>query len=141
MPLFRSTFYDNHWNFNNDKFVELLTKARKEQNNLRWKKSKGMKNIEVVNYYDENKMINIALDILKTPSENAQAYFKKYNKLKTAQTKVFEQYEKTTLEIAYLEQVLVNIEQSPDHQNIEDIKEELILSGYVKKKYKKKQML
>lgn len=98
---------------------------------------KGMKDVELVNYYDENKMIKIALDMLKTPSENAQAYFKKYNKLKTAQTKVFEQYEKTTLEIAYLEQVLVNIEQSPDHQNIEDIKEELILSGYVKKKYKK----
>ena len=47
MPLFRSTFYDNHWNFNNDKFVELLTKARKEQNNLRWKKNKSMKNIEI----------------------------------------------------------------------------------------------
>ncbi len=99
---------------------------------------KGMNKIVVENYYDENKQIEIRLNILKNPSDNAQVYFKKYNKLKTAQVKVFEQVEKTMHEKEYLEQVLVNIELSADHQNIEDIKEELILSGYIKKKSKDK---
>lgn len=97
---------------------------------------RGMDKIIVENYYDENNEIEIPLDIMKSPSDNAQQYFKKYNKLKTAQTKVFEQFEQTNLDLEYLEQVLLNIEQSTDHQNIEDIKEELILSGYIKKKYK-----
>ncbi len=42
---------------------------------------KGDKDIEVVNYYDENGgTVKIALDPLKTPSENAQRYFQKYQK-------------------------------------------------------------
>lgn len=98
---------------------------------------KGDKSINVENYYSNNELITITLDILKTPSENAQSYFKKYTKLKTAQTKVSEQLQIATHEIEYLEQVLVNIEQSLDHQNIEDISEELIISGYIKKKHKK----
>ncbi|MFE1817320.1 NFACT family protein, partial [Pseudomonas otitidis] len=44
-----------------------------------------MKEIEVINYYDENgaKMV-IPLSPLKTPSENAQVYFTKYTKLKNS---------------------------------------------------------
>ena len=47
MSLFRPTFYDKYWNFNNDKFVELLTKARKLQNKSRKKKGKDLWNIEI----------------------------------------------------------------------------------------------
>ncbi len=46
---------------------------------------KGMKSIEVDNFYDENMAkMTIELNENLTPSENTQKYFKKYNKLKTA---------------------------------------------------------
>ena len=48
---------------------------------------KGMKEIEVVNYYDENgATFVIPLNPLKTPSENAQKYFSKYQKAKNCTT-------------------------------------------------------
>ena len=46
---------------------------------------KGMKEIEVLDYYDElGGTIAIPLDPRKTPSENAQKYFSKYQKAKNA---------------------------------------------------------
>ncbi len=47
MGLLKTKFYDKHWNFNNDKFVALLAKARKQQNNIRNWNKKGAKNIEI----------------------------------------------------------------------------------------------
>jgi len=101
---------------------------------------KGMNKVELENFYDNNELITISLDIRKTPSENAQNFFKRYNKLKTAQVKVLEQMEITEHEIIYLNHVLHNLEVSPDQDNFEEIKEELILTGYLKKKqgHKKK---
>ncbi len=56
---------------------------------------KGDKDIEVVNYYDESGgTVKIALDPLKTPSENAQRYFQKYQKAKNSVVVVEEQIEK-----------------------------------------------
>jgi len=101
--------------------------------------TKGDSSAKLTNYYDpEAKEIEIPLDIRLSPSDNAQKYFKKYNKLKTAQIKVQEQLEIAELEIAYLENVLVNIEISSDNKNIEEIQQELIQEGYLKKKYLKK---
>lgn len=97
---------------------------------------KGMRKIQLENYYDDNKPIDITLDFRLSPSDNAQKLFKRYSKLKTAQIKVQEQLVHAYDEINYLEQVLLNIEHSPDHLNIEEIKEELVLTGYIKKKQK-----
>ncbi len=56
---------------------------------------KGDHSIEVVDYYDETgKTIRIELDPQKTASENAQQYFKKYQKAKTARLEVVLQVEK-----------------------------------------------
>ena len=46
MWLFWNTFYDKYWNFNNEKFVDILTKARKAQNTKN-KKTKNLWNIEI----------------------------------------------------------------------------------------------
>ncbi|MBN2796736.1 MAG: NFACT family protein [Clostridia bacterium] len=97
---------------------------------------KGMHKAVLENFYNDNQPITVPLDMLLSPSDNAQKYFKKYSKLKTAQVKVNEQIQHTKDEIFYLEHVLLNAEQSDDHQNIEDIKDELIESGYIKKKQK-----
>ena len=45
--------------------------------------SRGMTSCELVNYYDEEgRTVKIALDAQLTPSQNAQAYFKRYQKQK-----------------------------------------------------------
>ncbi len=100
---------------------------------------KGEKEATVTNYYDENQaLITIPIDPLKSPSENAQSYFKKYNKAKTAVIVVEEQLRKTNEEIDYLERILQQIE-SASLRDIEEIREELQEQGYVRKKKAKKE--
>jgi len=95
--------------------------------------------IEVENYYKSPvETIKIKLNPNLTASENSQKYYKKYNKLKTAQVEIKKQIEDTKHEIIYLENVLNNIENSTDIENIEEIKSELIESGYINKKRKSK---
>jgi len=102
---------------------------------------KGMNAIVVDNYYvDPNEKIELQLDIRLTPTENAQKFFKKYNKLKTAQTEVVKQLEETKNEVAYLEQVLINLENTTDNSNLEEIRLELSEAGILKvRKQGKKQ--
>ncbi|SDK42524.1 Rqc2 family fibronectin-binding protein [Natronincola ferrireducens] len=100
---------------------------------------KGMDTIEVINYYDEaQQAIKLQLDKRLTPSQNAQAYYKKYNKSKTALLEIDKQLEKTQTEINYLEQIIVNIDQSTYLSDLEEIHSELVEIGYLKKRYGKK---
>ncbi|RQW20729.1 fibronectin/fibrinogen-binding protein [Bacillus sp. C1-1] len=105
---------------------------------------RGMTEIEVVDYYDEaGGTIIIELDPQKTPSENAQWYFKKYQKAKTARLEVVDQLAKTEQELAYLESLIQQMD-SASPRDVEEIREELMEEGYVKKrqqqgKKKKKQ--
>lgn len=102
---------------------------------------KGMKSIDVANFYDENySNITISLNENLTPSENAQKYFKKYSKLKTAKKELTSQIEICNEEIEYLENIMLGIENCENLDELEDIKEELIRLGYAKspRKYKVK---
>jgi len=99
---------------------------------------KGMTEVEVVNYYDENGgTITIPLSPLKTPSENAQSYFTKYTKLKNSVAHIHEQIKLTLEENDYLETVLQQIE-SASPRDLEEIREELAETGYVRRKKSKK---
>ncbi|WP_455544362.1 Rqc2 family fibronectin-binding protein, partial [Intestinibacter sp.] len=94
---------------------------------------KGMKSIEVDNFYDENMAkMTIELNENLTPSENTQKYFKKYNKLKTAKKELTEQMAISKEEIEYLENVILSIENCENLEDLEDIKEELIKLGYAR---------
>lgn len=98
----------------------------------------GDKNVEVINYYDENQdKISIPLNPNLSPSENAQAYFKKYNKAKNAKIMVEQQIEKTIEEIDYFERLLQQIE-SASLKDIDEIREELEDGGYLKRKNRSK---
>ena len=89
---------------------------------------KGMKSIEVDNFYDENMAkMTIELNENLTPSENTQKYFKKYNKLKTAKKELTEQMAISKDEIEYLENVLLSIENCENLEDLEDIKEENLI--------------
>jgi len=98
---------------------------------------KGMKSTEVINYYDEDgATITIPLEPQKTPSENAQKYFTKYQKAKNAVNIVREQIEKTKEELAYFELLFQQVE-TASPKDIEEIREELIEGGYIKTRQKK----
>ena len=100
---------------------------------------KGMESVEVSNFYDENySNIVIALNKNLTPSENAQKYFKKYNKLKTAKVELTSQIALCNEEIEYLENIMLGIENCENLEELEDIKDELIRLGYAKAPYRYK---
>ncbi|EUJ41829.1 fibronectin binding protein A [Brochothrix campestris FSL F6-1037] len=100
--------------------------------------SKGMTEVSLVNYYDETGgELKIVLNPLKTPSQNAQAYFNKYQKLKTAVIIVAEQIAKTQTELAYLNSVVTQLN-SAAPSDIDEIREELIEQGYLRAKKTKK---
>ncbi|HEY2420486.1 MAG TPA: NFACT RNA binding domain-containing protein [Neobacillus sp.] len=99
---------------------------------------KGMRQIEVVDYYDElGGTITILLDPRKTPSENAQKYFSKYQKAKTALLIVVEQIEKAVKEVAYFDNLLQQV-QAASPKDIQEIREELIEGGYIRERQKRK---
>lgn len=90
----------------------------------------GMKEITLANFYDENKPIKINLSDQLTPSQNAQRYFTKYQKLKNAVSHVKEQLAITTTEINYLENIQAQIEIG-NPADTEEIKLELQQQGYI----------
>ncbi|RKD34353.1 Rqc2 family fibronectin-binding protein [Thermohalobacter berrensis] len=97
--------------------------------------NKGDSNVEVQNFYSEKgEKIKINLDPRLTPAENAQKYYKRYNKLKNAHVEVSKQITNTKDEIDYLENILVSIENCSDPSEIDEIREELIKEGYIKSK-------
>lgn len=107
------------------RFGELLTA------NL-YAAKKGMKEIEVIDYYDEmGGTVAIALDPRKTPSENAQKYFSKYQKAKNSVSIVIEQIEKAGEEVLYFENLLQQV-QSASPKDIQEIREELVDGGYIR---------
>lgn len=102
---------------------------------------KGQTKTELENFYDENMtIIEVPLNVKYSPIENAQRYYKKYSKLKNAENLLLRRIPRTKHEIEYLENVLVSIENSTEIEELDEIKEELILEGYIRasKKDRKK---
>lgn len=91
--------------------------------------SKGDKEARLVNYYDEDQgEITIPLDPLLTPSDNAQRYFKKYNKYKNSLLVIEQQQAKTHEEITYMETLLQQLAHA-SLNDIEEIRDELVSQG------------
>lgn len=95
--------------------------------------------VELINYYDDDQAtMQIKLDKRLSPSQNAQNYYKKYNKSKIALIEIQKQLEKTRNEIKYLEQTALNIDQSTYLSDLFEIHIELMETGYLKKPIVKK---
>ncbi|WP_203332584.1 Rqc2 family fibronectin-binding protein [Planococcus beigongshangi] len=97
---------------------------------------KGMKEIEVDNYYNEEKVL-IPLDPRKTPIENSQKFYSRYQKAKIAVVKTQEQIDKTEEDISYFETLMSQVQQA-GISDIEEIREELAEQGYMKAQKSKK---
>lgn len=99
----------------------------------------GQKNIEVQNYYEEDApMIKITLDPQLTPSQNAQKYYKKYNKAKTAEVEAAKQIENAKNDLEYLESTLAAVETADSEVDLNAIRAELIAEGYLNRKVNQK---
>lgn len=93
---------------------------------------KGQKEITVVNYYDDHEAkVKIPLSERKTPIENAQSYYTKYNKAKNALIMVQQQIDKTHEDLTYFEMLSQQVQQAAPH-DIEEIREELAEQGFMK---------
>lgn len=92
--------------------------------------------VELDNYYTSEK-ITIALDKSLTPNQNAQRYFKKYQKLKEAVKHLTGLIEETKHTITYLESVETALSHA-SISDIEDIREELVETGFVKRRTRDK---
>ncbi len=86
------------------------------------------------NYLDpQGKEISIPLVPHLTPSQNAQKYFKKYNKAKKTLEKTEREIQKTRREIEYLESLDFSLEEAKDLREIGLLEEELAKTGYIPK--------
>jgi len=94
---------------------------------------KGAENIRVPNYFAEDfPMVVIPLDKQLSPSANAQRYFKKYTKAKTAGIELTRQMEITRNELDYLESVDEALARAESSADLAQISEELAAQGYVR---------
>ncbi|WP_239254399.1 Rqc2 family fibronectin-binding protein [Listeria ilorinensis] len=98
---------------------------------------KGLKEITVENFYDEAlTRVTIPLDTRKTPSQNAQSYFNRYQKLRNAVHFVEEQITLAKEEIRYIEGIEAQLD-TASTEDIEEIRQELGEQGYMRYRQKK----
>lgn len=92
--------------------------------------------VELDNYYTGQK-VSIPLNKALTPSQNAQRYFKKYQKLKEAVKHLGSLISETKATIQYLESVDNALNQD-SLSEISEIREELVQTGFVKRRHREK---
>ena len=89
------------------------------------------KSANLINYYDGNP-ITIPLDVRYAPSKNAQIYFKKYSKSKTALVEKKKQLDETMSDIKYLESIETYIENATSVEELDALRTELEESGFLR---------
>ncbi len=95
---------------------------------------KGMKEARLENYYDpEYQPVTIPLDTRLTPAQNAQKYYKRYAKAKSAEAHLTEQLSLARQELAYVETVFDALTRAEGEDDLDEIRRELYESGYASK--------
>ena len=131
---------------------EIQLKTRRETKGMDlWKKKgelltaniyavpQGVTTFKTIDYYEESMPeIEIAIDPAKTPAENAQKYFAKYNKAKRTLAALEIQEKQNNEELAYLESVLNALENAKEDADLSEIRTELAESGFIRRKAQKK---
>ena len=95
--------------------------------------------LDALNYYT-NEMVSIPLDPTKTPQENAQRYFAKYNKQKRTFEALSELSKETLEDINYLESVQTALDIALTEEDLAQIREELAGAGYIRRRFTKKKV-
>ena len=93
----------------------------------------GAKSMEALNYYTDQ-MITIPLDPMLSAGENAKKYFDKYQKLKRTYEALTTLTKETKEEIEHLSSIGIALDIALKEEDLVQIKEELIESGYIRRK-------
>lgn len=93
----------------------------------------GAKSLEVLNYYT-NEPVMIPLDPTLSAVSNAKKYFDKYQKLKRTYEALSELTVEVKAEIDHLESIATALDMAIKEEDLVEIKEELIQSGYIRRK-------
>lgn len=102
---------------------------------------RGSSSVTVENFYSENMdEITIKLNPALTPAQNAQKYYKDYNKAKNAENILKVQIEKAQKELEYIDTVFDSLSRASVERELAEIREELIDQGYLKIKGARKKL-
>ena len=93
----------------------------------------GAKSLEALNYYT-GETVTIPLDPSFSATENAKKYFEKYGKMKRTYEALSELTREVKSEIDHLETISASLEIAQQEEDLTQIKEELIESGYIRRK-------
>ena len=94
---------------------------------------KGDSSAMLENFYDENcPVIDIKLDVRKTPAQNAQHYYSEYKKCVTAEEKLAVQIEKGEEELQYIDSVFDSLTRASTENDISQLRLELREQGYIR---------
>ena len=101
---------------------------------------KGMPEATLTDWNDPaGGTITVPLDVKLTPGQNAQKYFRKYQKARSAREIAAQQRDKTLEEIDYLESMLLDVDKCVGESELEEIRDELVRTGYLKKSTSRRQ--
>ena len=104
-----------------------------------YRMERGAARLTAQNYYDENGAeLDIPLDPLLTPQQNAAKYYKRYTKAKTAEKHLREQIDKAVGERDYLESVQGEIALAQTEAEFAELRRELQETGYLRRSGKEK---
>lgn len=93
----------------------------------------GAKSLDALNYYT-NEMITIPLDPTLSAGENAKKYFERYGKLKRTNEALLALTKETKEEIDHLESVMTALDIARGEEDLTEIREELVESGYIRRR-------
>ncbi|MDR2156154.1 MAG: NFACT RNA binding domain-containing protein [Clostridiales Family XIII bacterium] len=102
-----------------------------------YRMEKGMKEVTLTDYAAEDGQeteVTIPLDPMRSPAQNAQQYFKKYSKAKTARVAKREQLDKTKADIDFLDSYRVFIQNAETDGDVDAIREELRELGFLRRR-------
>lgn len=94
---------------------------------------KGEPFAEVEDFYSEDySPIRVPMDVSLSPAQNAQRYFKLYQKARNARTLAAEQKAKAEQELEYLEQMADDLRKCTDSAGLSELRQMLVASGHVR---------
>lgn len=98
---------------------------------------RGRSTIVLQDYYDpEGKDVEISIDPLLTPQQNAAKYYRDYNKAKNAEAALTIQIGRGEADLSYLDSVLESISLAEGERDLQEIRQELTDMGYLKRQGK-----
>ena len=95
--------------------------------------TRGQEQVELQNYYSPNlETVLIPLNPEQTPSENAQAYFKKYTKAKRGRSRILQLISDLEAEQETLRLYAYELEEADTLESLQRLRAEFVKNGYIK---------